>query len=270
MKPRSFPWYLVTGLILGVVLGLAYSMWIAPVRYHDTSPAALSVEYKQQYRNLIALAFQADGDLARAEARLRLLNDPDPIQALAAQAQALQAGGQYTNESQALAILTAALFQQAQTGGTQALTPTSTQAAESSTNGTPRPTLTPLVTFTPRPTATNQPTPGGAFLLQDRQQVCDPYKKPGLLMVEAYDASGNPVAGVEFTVTWNEGEDRFISGMYPEINKGYADFEMASDVVYSVQAGEGGEVVVHIQAPECTNTEGMSYWGGWLITFKQP
>ncbi len=270
MKERSFPWYIVTGLIVGVVIGLIYSMWIAPIKYYNTSPAGLSEEYKQQYRNLIALAYEADGDLARAEARLRLLNDPDPIQALAAQSQSLQASGQYLKESQALAILTAALFQKAQAGSVGSSALTGTVSASDSAGETPRPTLTPLVTFTPRPSPTHQPTLGSPFVLQDRQEVCDPYKQPGLLMVEAYDSSDDPVSGVEFTITWSEGEDTFVSGMYAEINKGYADFEMIPDVVYNVQAGEGGEMVANIQTPQCTNADGTVYWGGWRIVFKQP
>jgi hypothetical protein len=270
LKRRNFPWYLVSGMILGVVIGLACSMWIAPMTYYDTSPAGLSEAYKQQYRNLIALAYRADGDLPRAEARLKLLNDPDPIQALAAQAQALQAGGQHVEEAKALAILTAALFQEARAGGMQAATSTATLPSSNAAGGTPRPTLTPLVTFTPRPTATSQPTQGSPFVLQDRQQVCDPYKQPALLIVEIYDSSGNPLAGVDVTVTWDDGQDTFVSGLFPEIDKGYADFTMDPDVVYSVQAGEGGEVVVNIQAPQCTNADGTNFWGGWKLTFKQP
>jgi hypothetical protein len=270
LKARSFPWYLVSGMILGVVIGLACSMWIAPMTYYDTNPAGLSEAYKQQYRNLIALAYQADGDLPRAEARLKLLNDPDPIQALAAQAQALQAAGQQVEEAQALAVLTAALFQEAQAGGMQAATSTATLSASNAAGGTLRPTFTPMVTFTPRPTATAQPTQGSPFVLQDRQQVCDSYKQPALLAVEAYDSADNPLPGVEFTVTWDGGQDTFISGLFPEIDQGYADFEMSPDILYSVQAGEGGEVVVNIQAPQCANTDGTNFWGGWKITFKQP
>ncbi len=40
------------------------------------------------------------------------------------------------------------------------------------------------------------------------------------------DASGKGVPGVKIIVTWTDGSDTFFTGMYPEINPGYADFRM--------------------------------------------
>lgn len=277
MKERRerppFPWYLVTGLILGVVFGLVYSMWIAPVMYYDTLPKSMSNDSREQYRNWVALAYQADGDLDRAQSRLMQLGDSNPISALGMQAQRAQASGKYPQEAQALAILSAALFQKAQAGPQL---PTSSPAPSlengNSQSGTPgvRPTLTPLITFTPRPTATPVPTRGAPFVLQDRQQVCDEYKMPALLMVTVKDTSGKPIPNVTITVTWDSGQDQFVTGLYSEIDKGYADFQMSPEIQYSVQAGYGGETATGIQAPECTSANGSSYWGSWLITFVQP
>lgn len=275
-EPRvraSFPWYLLTGLILGLVFGLIYSMWIAPVAYYDTLPKSMSGASKEQMRNWIALAYQADADLNRAESRLLQVGDSDPISALGQQAQRVQAAGKSPQEAQALAILSAALFQKAQEGP-QAPTPSPmpTTAGGTPSSGTPtvRPTLTPLMTFTPRPTATPVPTKGMPFVLQDRRQVCDEFKLPALLMVEVKDAAGKPIPGVVITVTWNAGQDQFVTGAYGEIDLGYADFQMQPDIQYSVQAGEGGETAPGIQAPQCQSGTGSSYWGGWLITFVQP
>lgn len=268
-----FPWYLVTGLILGVVFGLVYSMWIAPVVYYDTLPKSMNADSKEQYRNWLALAYQADGDLERAQSRLMQLGDSNPISALGVQAQRAQASGKYPQEAQALAILSAALFQKAQ-AGPQLPTSSPIASTENSTpqSGTPavRPTLTPLVTFTPRPTATLLPTRGAPFILQDRQQICDEYKMPALLMVSVKDAGGKPVPNLIISVTWDSGQDRFVTGLYSEIDKGYADFQMMPDVQYTVQAGDGGETATGIQAPECISSNGASYWGSWLITFVQP
>jgi hypothetical protein len=248
-------------------------MWIAPVTYYDTLPKSMNSDSKAQVRNWIALAYQADNDLNRAEARLLQLGDNDPISALGLQAQRVQASGQSPQEAQALAILSAALFQKAQEGP-QIPTPTATLPPDNGTpqSGTPtvRPTLTPLITFTPRPSATPVPTQGAPFVLQDRQQVCDEFKMPELLMVEVKDAAGKPVPGVTITVTWNNGQDQFVTGLYSEIDKGYADFQMTPDIQYTVQAGDGGETATGIQTPQCTSSSGASYWGGWLITFVQP
>jgi len=269
---REFPWYLVTGLVLGVILGLIYSMWIAPVKYYDTLPKSMKSEYKEDFRIWIALAYQADADLNRAQSRLVQLGDNDPIGALGLQAQRVQASGLSPENAQALAILSAALFQKAQQGP---LLPTATPypaGGGTPSSGTPtvRPTLTPLMTFTPRPTASPSPTKGAPFILQDRQQICDEYKMPALLMVIVKDAAGNGIPGVTITVTWDGGQDQFVTGTYPEISKGYADFQMTADMQYSVQAGEGGETATGMQAPLCTSAAGDSYLGGWQITFVQP
>jgi hypothetical protein len=45
---------------------------------------------------------------------------------------------------------------------------------------------------------------------------------------------------------------------------------MNTDIIYTLQAGEDGEQTSNLQAPQCTNTDGSIYWGGWQITYKQP
>lgn len=79
--------YLLTGLIIGVVLGLAYAWWYQPVKYTDTAPASLQSEFKDKYRALIAVAYLGNNDLVRARGRLELLKDDDVLRALSEQAQ---------------------------------------------------------------------------------------------------------------------------------------------------------------------------------------
>src|SRR5512146_689064 len=105
------PWYLLTGLVLGLAIGLLISWVLAPTKYVDTAPFSLRSDYKDGYRSLIAAAYQSDGDLGRARSRLDLLQDGDPLQALVAQAQRSVAAGQPADDSRALAILAAALGQ---------------------------------------------------------------------------------------------------------------------------------------------------------------
>ena len=109
MDERRGPWYLITGIILGAAVGLLYAWVISPVRYMETAPFSLRTEYKDDYRSAIAAAYAADGDLGRARARLALLHDSDPAQALAAQAQQILAGGGSQSEARQLAVLAAAL-----------------------------------------------------------------------------------------------------------------------------------------------------------------
>ncbi len=101
--------------------------------------------------------------------------------------------------------------------------------------------------------------------------VCDP-NAPGMLEVEVYDKAGVPVPGVQIRVTWQpNGLDIFYTGLALEINPGYADFQMAPDIVYAVRAGENGEVVSGLAVQVCTLPDGGgSFQGGMKITFTQP
>lgn len=104
-------WYLLTGLLLGIALGLAYAWWIQPVEYVDTMPASLRQEFKDQYRALIAAAYQGNNDLVRARARLELLQDQDMLRALTGQAQRTLANAGSSNDARALGLLAIALGQ---------------------------------------------------------------------------------------------------------------------------------------------------------------
>ncbi|NIQ95105.1 MAG: hypothetical protein GWN87_13530, partial [Desulfuromonadales bacterium] len=87
MQSRRPPIYILTGLIVGIVLGLVYAWVLTPAEALETRPADLRSDFKDAYRELIARAYLANGDLGRAAARLELLEDGDPVRALAVQAQ---------------------------------------------------------------------------------------------------------------------------------------------------------------------------------------
>lgn len=144
---RTFPWYLLTGLLLGLSFGLGYAWLIAPTQYVDTSPASLQPEFQDQYRTLIAAAYAANGDLARAQARLALLNDPAIADTLAAQAQRALAAGADPKQVQALAQLAAV-----------AEAPPASVPTAAPLTQFPTPTVLPTETPVPLPTATLTPT----------------------------------------------------------------------------------------------------------------
>ena len=303
------PWYLLTGLILGIALGLAYAWIIQPVEYVDTSPASLRSDFKDQYRALIAAAYLANGDLLRARARLELLQDEDIYRVLSEQAQRMLAQDNLSSEARALGLLAVALGQQAPGPGlaiTQAPpsatatipTPSTSQTAQSTNTRTPNPTPTPTSTrlatdtpevtptpasgavqmMTPSPRATdtatpeNSPTaaPGGPFVLSSRQQVCDKELEEPLIQVEAASLFGQPVPGVPVLVSWDGGEEPFFTGLKPEKGLGYADFSPVPGKVYTLRVGEGGQPVSGLSALECPRPGGGTFWGAWLLKFVQP
>jgi uncharacterized membrane protein YccC len=105
-------WYLLTGVVLGIILGILFAWVISPVKYVDTAPESLNDEFKDQYRVLIASAYVANGDLVRAKARLELLDEADIYLVVAEQAQQMLAEGGSVEEAQALGRLALALGQE--------------------------------------------------------------------------------------------------------------------------------------------------------------
>ncbi len=318
------PWYLLTGLIIGVVLGLVYAWLIQPVEYVDTSPALLRWDFKDRYRALIAAAYMANGDLVRAQARLELLGDEDMYRSLAEQAQRTLADQGSSDEARALGLLAIALGRDA--SGQSVVAPPSNQTPTATISPTPTPTAShtpspaPTDTFTPTPThtststpepttgdaadpastptsqssppadaegtptetpiprPTNTPTltrtptltPGAPFMLVDSNQVCDQALPEPLIQVYAVNASGQPASGVEVIVSWDQGEERFFTGLKPEKGLGYADFTPIPGTVYTLHLGEGGEPVGGLTAVTCRGSGTGLYWGAWELEFIQP
>jgi tetrahydromethanopterin S-methyltransferase subunit G len=144
-EKKHSAWYLLTGLIIGLILGLVYAWLINPVVYENTEPASLKMEYKDVYRSMIAQVFAATGNFERASRRLDLLDDQDPFFTLGQQAQRALANGS-TAEAQALALLASVI----QTGAALPATPGSTQATPPIATENTIPTQT-LPALTPIP-----------------------------------------------------------------------------------------------------------------------
>ena len=242
MEEKRSPLYLLTGLVFGILLGVFYSRALAPVTYVDTMPQMLDETSKAHLRGMIAMAYQADGDLGRARARIELLQDENPSEALSAQAQNVLANDGSLRMAQALAALSTALgdfnFSPTQTpqtdGGddgspTQESTATkipgannaaevalaSTQTVEPGLavrTATAAPTLTPtpMATFTPRPTVTLLPALSQPFKLKEQEDFCIPTQS-GLVQVQVDDESGDSVPGARIDVTWNGGDEFFFT-----------------------------------------------------------
>lgn len=280
--------YLFTGLILGIGLGLLVAWVISPVRYVDTEPALLSPEVKEEYRKVIALAYQSSGDLGRAQQRLALVDPGGSFQSLAAQAQRMLAEDTSSKEARALALLAADLNHpptadevtavgaaSAQPTDESGVSPTAeaTRAASTETplavaavqtaTPLPSPTVspTPAPTFTPRPTATPRRALEAPFILKQKQEVCGAEATPGLLQIFVTGSGGEPLPGVQINLTAADRQETFFTGLYPEIDPGYADFNMTAGEVYSLKVGDVSEVEDGIAIPSCG--------GGWRLEFEE-
>jgi hypothetical protein len=252
------------GVLIGLAAGLYYSWVVNPVEYVDSSPASLRQDFQDEYLALIAAGYAHTGDLQRTRARLASLKLEDPASALSRLAQSRLAEGQPEAEVLALAQLAAVLGQRPIPGAATdraEITPTS-----------PLPTVSP----TPSPTATRTPTPmptatpGAPFRLTEQEQVCDLRLGEAQIQVRALDAAGEGVAGVELLVIWDAGQDRFFTGLKPELGAGYADFTMQPGVTYTLQLRDGDRPIAGLNAPDCVDESGVSFAGSWLLTFQQP
>lgn len=298
--------YLLTGLVIGIALGLGYAWMFQPVQYTNTSPAGLRSDYKDQYRIMIASAYTADDDLLRARARLALLKDPDPYRMLAEQAQRALAQGLPMEEARALGILAIALNQPAIAApqGTPA-NPATTENAGSETpvddiSGEVTSTLTTTLTednsgsitlytpspvtatiiASPAPTATSSgpalptltptATPGAPYVINSKELICDPKQGQDMIKLTVSDAAGQPVPGVEAIITWNGGEDHFFTGLKPEISMGYADYSLTHGITYTLRLAEGGQTIPNLVATQCQKAYGTPIWGVWQLQFIQP
>ncbi len=253
---------LLLAFALGLGGGLVYAWAVNPVSYTDTSPASLRDDFRADYLTLIAVAYDAGGDLPRARARLAQFAYAEPGPILAALAQQRLGQGWPESQARALARLAADLAGPASVASAPASPP--------AVAGTATPTRTATPVPSPAPTRTPTSTPGAPFRLLAQDPVCVPDLGQALLQVEVVDAAGQPVAGSEVRVVWDTGQDHFFTGLKPDLGIGYGDFTLTPGVTYSVQLVDSDQPVTGLTAGECLAEDGTRYPGSWLLRFQQP
>jgi hypothetical protein len=271
----------IGGFLFGFAVGLALSLtygWVLDPRPLPVGPADLRAQDKEVYLRLIAAAYFHDKDEERAQARLATLEYSDPAQAI------IDLTEQYIDQEKdirdivALVTLADAIGQTSSTMIVFLATPTpvpsltpllastpTPRPTHTPTSLTPvptatptrRPTATPTITFTPTSTRTPAPTrtitptkiptpgPGAPFGVAQSVPLCD-NTNGGLLRIYIRDRLGVGVAGVEIAISWPGGKDSLFTGFKPEIDLGYADFEMEPGEIYQVElVGEGTAGQIH-------------------------
>ncbi len=280
---RDIP-FLILALAIGIGLGLVYAWFISPIEYVDAIPQVLRADFKDDYRTAIAAAYAATGNLERARSRLSNLGDPDPVQALTAQAQRMLAGGQSIDAVEQVAMLASALEGQLLTSDfptststiseDRILSPTETRIPASNL---PTNTLEPTQAISTPPTSpatlrsSQLPTatPGTPFVVLAEETICDPALAENILQVIVVNATRKQMPGAEIVVTWSSREEHIFTGLKPELGHGYADFLMDPETVYSLRMALGGDQISNLSPPSCTAADGSLYNGGLRVTFQQ-
>ncbi len=281
------PFYLLTGIILGLIIGFAFSFYLFPIEYSNVPPETLQSVDKDQYRLMIAYAYHANQDIGRAKARLGLLREDNLEEILLNQAQR----SERRNDAQILLSLYDVLLKSSTIEASNPQIPTQTKiptlpgtvvitttpsTSESITatiqtvkTATSKPTQ-PAVTKTVFPTQTIVAGATIPFRLVEQKTVCDPNSNEPSIQIEVLDKENKPIANIRILINWEGGQDIFFTGYFPEISVGYADFLMEPNISYSVQVGEIGEIVNQIITPECENDSGEKYWGNISLLFGEP
>lgn len=83
VKPqRQGHFYLITGLVIGLLIGIFYGWVINPTRYIDITPQSLHVDFQKQYILLIAQSYQVNEDIGRSYSRILQISDPVDMDSL--------------------------------------------------------------------------------------------------------------------------------------------------------------------------------------------
>jgi hypothetical protein len=107
-------------------------------------------------------------------------------------------------------------------------------------------------------------TPEPRFDVVEMKRRCDLTQEQ--LMVLVLDAEGQQLPNVELLVRWDGGEDRFVTGLKPDVGLGYADFSLERGRSYQlVVIGAASQVAQNIVAEPC---EGTSYLATWQVLLQ--
>ena len=254
----------VITFMVGAALGLAYAWLIEPVTFSESSPAQVMKSYRETWLIMSAEAYAQDGDWERTQARVNALRDANLTQTLTELFARYQANGPNPT-ARALARLADRLNVRTpamQVYLAEIIAPTPEIIPKIETAATPQPIATPLPTATPEPLPTIVPTatPVPDYQVIDRTLECTHGKQPPQIRVIVQDQFGQSVSGKEIWITWDDGSDRFVTGLKPEIDPGYGDFRMQPDRSYNVGVAKPTSVIVSDLRADPCETDGRTSW----------
>lgn len=268
---QRIPWFAIfLGLVLGVITGLGYAWYVNPVSFVNIAPDRLTLEGQREYILLVGEAYLYDGDIDRARMRLEALAARDMVGLVTGEADRVYLTGEESTRVRALTTLAEALggsplgadvFSGTVAPTSVAGVATSTPTFEGIPTLTPSPAdLTPTPTpFVPTLTPTRPISAVTTLMLIALNTICDDEYPAGLIEIWVRDEYGEGIPAIEILVEWAGGKETFFTGLKPEIDPGFADFEMASDRYYTVTLVGLSEPVVGLSSDACyTGTGGIS------------
>ncbi|MBO9309365.1 MAG: hypothetical protein J7551_06240 [Chloroflexi bacterium] len=281
MRPNVLAWAmpLLIGMIIGTSLGLFYALYVDPRVIVDVNFSQLSEGDKRNVLVLLSLAYAQD---RRVEvAAQRLLNLDKDWQAVAdAACELAQTGYASTNTGlHAIRSMVELAGSQGYSSCASALIPIFTATPRPSP--TPRPTATPTRPVVPTKTPTEPPpntllplalqvtpTPRGAFIVASIVPFCDP-RLPAVIEFSVRDANGNGIPAVPIEVRFGGARQRLFTGLKPERDSGYADFQMTPDEIYRAELPALSEPTRPLEASACTAQDGTRTRISYRVIFQR-
>ena len=255
----------VIALVVGAAIGLAYAWLIEPVTFSESSPAQVMKSYREAWLIMSAEALAQDGDWERTQARVNALRDANLSQTLADLFERYQASGPNPT-ARALARLADRLNVRTpamQVYLAEIIAPTPESVPTLETAATAQPIATPIPTTTPEPLPTVPPTatPVPDYQVIERVAECTRSTQPPQIRVIVRDQFGQSMPGKEVLITWEGGgQDRLVTGLKPEIDPGYGDFDMQPDLAYNVGVDKPTSVIVSGLRADSCETDGRTSW----------
>jgi hypothetical protein len=310
--PNDWGWW-IGGFLVGFIMGLTMSLtygWVLDPHPLPVGPAELTPADKEVYIRLVAAAFFHGANEERAYNRVEKLADEDFQTTLINLTERYIDENRDVRDIRALVKLAGLVGQPSAKMVVFLPTPTPTITPTPTVTPTPSPrptdTVTPVptdtLTPTPRPTRTATPTvsptdtptpsptmtptpsstpspsptptfgPDSPFGLAASEVVCD-RASGGLLRLIIRDRLGKGISGAEIRISWPGGRDTVFTGFKPDIDPGYADFQMEPDETYQVELiglasrGQTAEIATRDrtlcpQLPEAVEPS-------WQVVFQQ-
>ena len=265
MKRAAWALAVILAAAAGLAGGLLYTWVLDPIETYKAPPDSLYIEEKFVYQTLIGDLYAYDGDLEQAQARLANLGIKAEGAAVADLVEQYLDSGGRPEDARNLARLAEDLG--ASGGVLLVFGPPPTPSPTPTVAPTAAPVPNSAVSPTPPPTVTPSPT----FRLIEQTALCASPEQPGKILIWVLDSEGNELAGVEVVVSWTSGQDRFFTGLHPELGVGYGDFEMKPKLEYDVTLADFGVDPVQgltsdLESSTCpTSTIAIN----WQLIFQQ-
>jgi len=130
----------------------------------------------------------------------------------------------------------------------------------------PEPTPTPTQ---PPPTETSTPLAGVDFQLVEQTDLgCSSDWDGDYILVYVKGEHDKGLAGVQIMVAGPEGEDTFFTGLKPEVDPGFADFQVTAPGTYTVQVLNGmSQIAEELAFVDACPVESPHH--SWRVIFRR-